>query len=231
MLVRNEQIRDGLRRFEQRHVPRLRQLRRWERTHQLRWQQRGVLQKLRQRVSWCAKQVQYALRRKEFERQSLPQRQPLPSTEHIYRTHFQPLASIRSNYKTGTSTLPCSTCGGCPSGQHRLSCGGSSAGLCMACPSCPAGQYRLGCSSSTSGTCVSCPSCPAGMHRVACNGTSEGICSTCPTGWGMCSLFSFVKACPWMRASPFATWLCHLHALTFLPHGHVFLTFSPGHLS
>ena len=124
-------------------------------------------------------------------------------TALILRFFHPPLNN--SKYKTGTSTLPCSTCGGCPSGQHRLSCGGSNPGLCMACPSCPGGQYRLGCSNSTSGTCVSCPSCPPGLHRVACGGTSEGICSTCPTGWGMCSLFSFVKPCPWMHASPVAT--------------------------
>ena len=49
--VRNKQIRDGLRRFEQRHVPQLSQLRPWKRTHRLRWQQRGVLQGLRKRVS------------------------------------------------------------------------------------------------------------------------------------------------------------------------------------
>ena len=54
LLVRNEQICERLWSFRQRHVSQLWQLRPWERTHWLLWQQSRDLQKLHKRVSWYA---------------------------------------------------------------------------------------------------------------------------------------------------------------------------------
>jgi len=65
----------------------------------------------------------------------------------------------------------CAVCGGCPAGEYREGCGGSSAGTCESCPS---DTYKA---TSGDGTCTPCQACDIGMFRSGCGGLSPGTCT------------------------------------------------------
>ena len=117
-------------------------------------------------------------------------------------------------YKNGNT---CMECQGCPTGQHRVNCGGNSAGMCVsnicncnggqraegaACPingewkctSCNWGYYKNG------NTCTQCRQCNNNEQQTRdCSGTQNRVCI-----WKQCNCNGGTAAsganCPWNGA-------------------------------